>query len=471
MNIILVVFDSLRKDCVGTYGSPPWGRVQTPHLDAFAQESLTLTRVFPEALPTLPVRRALYTGQRVYPFHNADFRLKGDFVGAPGWGPIPEDQDTLAELLSDRGGYRTALISDVYHMFKPSMNFWRGFDQWMFLRGQEDDPCRSGPEPTKEQIDRWMAPELQGQMPEFVDFIRDGLRNMYGREQEEDYFTARVMIEAAHWLEQNQDAEKFFLTVESFDPHELWFVPEYYRRMYDDTDGPEQAFSLYGDADRMPPYLLRRAQANYSGLVTMCDRWFGHFYETMRVLGLLENTLVIVLSDHGHSIGDGNYFGKRGYPSRPEVFDIVLFVRHPGGEGAGERSNLLLQHTDVCAQILDFAGVKPAQPIHGQPFWQAAVGGGKPIRDHVTAAWGSAMTVINHRWWMNCKVDGGGVLLRDLNARRPFAENVADSNVEVVQRMYAQGVADAGGGIPNYLLDLAASQSDAPGCSPIAARA
>ncbi len=73
MNIVLVVYDSLRKDCVGCYNSSPsWGRVKTPHLDALANESLVMTRVFPESLPTIPARRALYTGERVYPFVNGD---------------------------------------------------------------------------------------------------------------------------------------------------------------------------------------------------------------------------------------------------------------------------------------------------------------------------------------------------------------------------------------------------------------
>ena len=153
MNIVLVVFDSLRKDCVGCYGGAPfWGKVRTPHLDALAKESLMMTQVFPESLPTLQVRRALYTGQRVYPFINADFRLKGDFVGAPGWCPIPEEQDTLAELLQ-KNGYRTGLFSSVYHMFKPSKNYWRGFNQWMFIRGKERDRYRSGPLPRQEEID------------------------------------------------------------------------------------------------------------------------------------------------------------------------------------------------------------------------------------------------------------------------------------------------------------------------------
>ena len=44
MNVILVVFDTLRKDCLGAYGAPPWGRVHTPHLDRFAAESVKFTR-------------------------------------------------------------------------------------------------------------------------------------------------------------------------------------------------------------------------------------------------------------------------------------------------------------------------------------------------------------------------------------------------------------------------------------------
>ncbi|HET9748504.1 MAG TPA: sulfatase-like hydrolase/transferase, partial [Casimicrobiaceae bacterium] len=112
-HVVLVVFDTLRRDAVGSYGTPPsWAsgetadanalprRIATPHLDAFARESVRFTRAYPEALPTLCARRTIYTGLRTYPFHNGDFRhIKGDFVGiAPGWGPIPESQTTLAEM-------------------------------------------------------------------------------------------------------------------------------------------------------------------------------------------------------------------------------------------------------------------------------------------------------------------------------------------------------------------------------------
>jgi arylsulfatase A-like enzyme len=437
-------------------------------MDALAKESLMMTRVYPESLPTLPVRRALYTGRQVYPFWNANFRLKGDFVGAPGWGPIPEDQPTLAEMLRELGGYRTALIADVYHMFKPSKNFWRGFDQWMFLRGQEVDPYRSGPVPTQEEIDHWLPREWQNEPR--VRFVRQCLLNMRDRVHEEDYFNARVMIESARWLHQNRDEKKFFLVVESFDPHEPWFVPEHYRRMYDGTDGPEQVISGYSDTRTLPPHLLKRTRANYSGLVTMCDRWFGYLYETMQVLGLLENTLLILTTDHGHSIGDGNYMGKRGYPSSPEVHDVPVLIRHPDGIGAGKKSSMLVNHTDIAATILDAANVRPPQPIDGRSFWKAVVENGEPIRDHVTVAWGSAVTVITEQWWMNCKIDGKGAFLYDLSNGAPSEKNVADQNKRMVDELFAKAVADAGGKFPDFIMELAKGQADAPGCSALAAR-
>jgi len=468
MNIILVVFDSLRKDCLGVYGQPPWGKVHTPHWDAFAEQSLVMTKAYPESLPTLPTRRALYTGRRVYPFHNSRFNLKGDFGNTIGWGPIPEDQPTLAETLRE-AGYRTGLVADLYHMFKPSKNYWRGFDQWMFLRGQETDPYRSGPRLTQAEVDHWLPREMQNEQS--VRFIQQAVMNIHDRTKEEDYFAPRVLKEAALWLEQNQDADKFFLTVESFDPHEPWLVPSHYRKMYMDEDGQEQVKSGYRRAsEEMSAELLKRTRANYSGVVTMCDRWFGHFMDSMRVLGLLENTMVIFTSDHGHSIGDGDYIGKRGYPSSPEVVELPLIVRFPGAEHAGTTSDNFVQHHDISATILDAAGVEPPTPLDGKPFLDDAVQGKPGLREHVTVGWETYTTVVTGRWWFNGKVDGTGFLLHDLDADGdPFATNVADEHPNIAKGLFDKGVQDAAGGFPDWLIDTAKERPNAPGSSNLTA--
>ena len=479
MNIILVVFDSLRKDCVGPFGSPAWGEVQNPHFKEFAAQSISFTRAYPNVLPTLPARVALYTGQQVYPFVRGDFHLKGDFVGAPGWGPIPEDTPTLAEMLS-AAGYRTALISDLFHEFKPSKNFWRGFDQWTFLRGRENDPGRSGPRLTAAEREYWLNPDLRklctaidpsGDHERWVEqFLDRCVTNLRGRQGETDYFSPRVFQEASQWLEQNQDAQNFFLTVESFDPHEPWFVPEHYRKMYLKEEGPEQVITFYDDVSSMTPYMLARTRANYRGSVSQCDRWFGHFMETLRVLGRLEDTLVILTTDHGHILGEEGYMGKRGYPSRPEVLDIPMLLRFPGAERAGTSVDHYVQHVDLTATILDCAGVAPEIPIDGRSLVPGASAAAAP-RDHVTVGWGSTPTVIDDHWWFNAKVDGTGAFLYDRTAADPFARNVADEHPEVLNALFSQAKEDAGGAFPDWLIQLAKTEQDAPGCSALAARA
>ncbi len=241
--------------------------------------------------------------------------------------------------------------------------------------------------------------------------------------------------------------------------------------MYMEGEGREQVASFYRDISDLDPKLLARTQANYSGEVTMCDRWFGFFMDTLKAQGLLDDTMVILTSDHGHSIGDRDYMGKRGYPSAPEVFDVPLMIRFPGAEHAGTRSDQFVQHHDISAVILEAAGVEPPAEIEGISFLESAISGKAGQRDHVTVGWGSTLTVINDRWWLNCKADGTGVLLHDLKQTDPFAVNAAQDNPEAVNELFALARADASGGFPEWILELARSQKDAPGCSEVAARA
>src|SRR5918995_3880794 len=95
-NVVLIIMDSLRKDHVGAYGND-W--IQTPNLDALAEESLLFSRAYPESLPTICARRAIHTGLRTWPFRNWR-RYKGIDVGLQGWQPIPNDQVTLADMMS-----------------------------------------------------------------------------------------------------------------------------------------------------------------------------------------------------------------------------------------------------------------------------------------------------------------------------------------------------------------------------------
>jgi len=462
MNIVLVIIDTLRQDHVGAYGND-W--IRTPNLDAFASEAVTFTRCYPESLPTLPVRRALHTGLRTFPYRG-HHDYKGDFVGAPGWGPIPEDQDTVAEILS-AAGYRTSFITDCYHQFKPSKNFHRGFQEWDWIRGQESDPYRSGPAVTQEEIARHMA-EIPKDNPKLARFLRTYLRNNGYRHTEREYYPARVFTEASRWIWDNQDADHIFVVVDSFDPHEPWDPPAYYRRMYDKDEAVADVIeSLYAPwAGRLQPREVRRLQANYAGEVTMVDRWFGYFIETLRTVGRLDDSVVAVISDHGHNIGrdpgDKGLVSKQGHPMTHAVADLVMMVRHPNGQAAGQTYNGLLYDLDLTATLLSLIGVKPWKPLDGIDFWPKVMSGDAHARDYVTIGWGPLVTVITDQWWYNASIWGEGELLyavaEDLNLEHSLAKDRPD----VCRDLLALAVQDAGGSIPEEF----ATYHDRPGCTP-----
>jgi arylsulfatase A-like enzyme len=462
MNLVLVILDSFRKDHIGAYGNP-W--IHTPHLDAIAKESVLFTEAYPESLPTLPVRRALHTGQRVYPFHGHR-NFKGDFVGAPGWGPINEEQDTLSELLSE-DGYRTAFITDTYHQFKPSKNFHRGFDEWVWIRGQETDRYLSGPKVSEEAIAA-RSTESQKNDEWFHAFMTTYLRNNAYRMTEKDYYPARLFAEASRWIWENQSAEKFFLVVDSFDPHEPWDPPEHYRRMYDPDDDCKNViqspYRLW--RERLTERELKRVQANYAGECTMVDRWFGFFLESLQNTGRLDDTLVVIVSDHGHNVGhdpgDKGLVSKQGHPMTKAVAQLVCMIRHPKGEGAGTKCDKLIYNMDLSATMLALAGVEPKQRLDGINVWDAIRDTTKPLREYVTVAWGPLVTVVDETWWYNASIWGEGARLYRHKDDPHLETNLAESRPEICTTMLARAVADAGGSIPEAFKDYATK----PGCTP-----
>ncbi len=347
MNIILIVSDTLRRDFLGCYGN---GWIRTPNIDRLAQESIIFDKAYTASFPTVPHRRDLVTGR--YTFTYSD------------WSPLPLDEKVMADSLR-KAGYVTMLIADTLHIFKDGYHFDRGYDGWIWIRGQENDRYSTAP------ID-YRFPCNTQKLRSPYDSMRQYLRNVSERRYESDYFVARTMTEAARWLEQNRKHERFFLHVDTFDPHEPWDPPRWYVDLYDPGyEGEEVTYPAYGPCNNLTPEELKHTRALYAGEVTMVDSWVGYLLRRVDELGLRENTTIVFTTDHGFYLGERNLIGKSIItestmslvPLYSEVAHIPLIIRVPGARPS--RNEALVQPPDLMPTILELAEAEAPETMQG----------------------------------------------------------------------------------------------------------
>lgn len=417
MNVVVIVADSLRVDHVGCYGS----RVKTPNVNELAMEGTVFEQAFSEGLPTLPTRTTWWTGRYTFPFR--------------GWQQFEHSDLLLAEVLWDKG-YKSALISDTYHMHKPIYNCGRGFDDVIWVRGQEYDPWIVDP---NIPVDITKYHRLKGDetdnlwKPRFEQY----LRNVSWIKNEEDYFVARVVKEAINWLdnivENKKQRDKLFLWVDCFDPHEPWDPPEPYRSMYDPAySGQEIIDPVAGDiAGYMTPEEVSHTKALYAGEVTLVDKWIGMLIEKLRELELYDNTLIIYMSDHGEPFGEHGYIRKAKPYNYGYLVNIPWIIKHPEGIGRRKRIRAIVQTVDLMSTILDFLNISTEKlelpflaptrrmfpqdivvssrrvNLHGSSLIPLMDGEVEKVRDYAYIGhYGRQWSIRNHEWSYHLTIDG-----------------------------------------------------------------
>jgi arylsulfatase A-like enzyme len=189
-------------------------------------------------------------------------------------------------------------------------------------------------------------------------------------------------------------------------------------------------------------------KALYAAEVTMMDTWLGNFLDRMEELNLFENTLLILLSDHGHAFGEHGFAGKVPAALYPELTDITFFIRHPGGKGAGETSDYFASTHDVAPTVLGSLGIEPPSPMQGQDLTVLLDGGEPAPREHFTAGYHDHVWARDESYAMFAKSDGSEAKLFDLREDPEMNRDIAASNGDVVRRMWNDYVLKDAGGPP-----------------------
>ena len=412
MNVILVIADTLSWEYAGCYGNP-W--IHTPNLDGLARESALFTRCYAEGLPTLQARRALWTGCRTFPFHDHVVFPGSTLNLQPGWMPIRDDRMTLSEHLLDEGFY-TALISDCPQFLRPAMNFQRGF-------------------------------------VEFEPIARNRLLTPYCVfPREEDHFCAKVFKAASGWLEaERRDKNPFLLVVDSFDPHEPWNAPSAYEDMYsrDQLKGypPITDTVRVGKADLdQDAAVTRRLQ--YAAMVTMFDRWLGRFLDKLRTAGLLEDSLLVFISDHGTSAGNHGYIAKGAHCIWDEIVRVPMMIRFPDGAHAGSRVDALCYNMDLPATVLSFLGLASLPNAPSLDLLPRVRGQAGSVRPCLTSGYNQYVWTRDDQWSYTTNLERSEEHLYRIAEDPHEQQDLATDHAAQVETMRAK-LAEEAGGWPN----------------------
>ncbi|MDA3960931.1 MAG: sulfatase [Planctomycetota bacterium] len=348
MRSLVLLLDTVRRDFLTCYGND-W--VQTPNIDRLAGRSVIHDQHYVGSLPCMPARRDMITG-RLEMFHR-------------GWSGLEPYDRTLPALLRDGAGVHSHMATDHYHYFHlGGENYVDAFSTWDFQRGQEGD--------------KWVSLVDKPSLPDFKYNSRLSVQNMMNRmrqQAEEDYSGPRTVMGAVDWLQHNAKQDDWFLQLELFDPHEPFYAPDDYLRMYgidDEVGGIPYDWPQYMECGE-PPEVIDNMRRRYAALLTMTDRWIGRVLDELERQGVYDDTMIIFTTDHGTHLGDHGYWMKNYMPVRQCLAHLPLLVKHPQGAGAGERCAALTQTPDLFRTLCRHHGVDTPHD-HGVGFQEAYAG-------------------------------------------------------------------------------------------------
>ena len=353
MKAIMVMFDSLNRHMLPPYGCD-W--THAPNFARLAERTATFDNCYAGSMPCMPARREIHTGR-----HNFLHRS---------WGPLEPFDDSMPELLK-RSGVLTHLASDHPHYWEDGGATYHGrYNTWEFFRGQEGDPWKghvADPPMPDEDVKEL---RLEG-------YRQDWVNRLYM--QTEDRHSQTLTFDAGlEFLRTNHAQDRWFVQIETFDPHEPFFSHQPYKDLYpEDYDGPHFDWPDYRQVTETDAQ-VQHARHEYAALLSMCDRSLGRVLDAMDEHDLWRDTLLIVCTDHGLLLGEKDWWGKSVQPWYNELVHLPLFVWDPREGIAGERREALVQTIDLAPTLLEFFGVERPADMQGSPL---PVASDEPVRE------------------------------------------------------------------------------------------
>ena len=395
MRILYLDIDTLRPDHMGCYG---YHRDTSPNIDKIARQGVRFEKCYVSDAPCLPSRASMFTGQ--FGIHNgvvnhggvaSDMRIMG------------KDRDFNTDKQAP--GFVQCLWKQGIHGASFS-SFAQRHSAWWF--------CAN-----------WREFHNPGH---------------YGGERAEV-----IVPHAIDWIDRNAKRDNWMLHVHVWDPHTNyrtpddygnpfenqplagWYTEEMRRKQWDSYGpaSPQEPGGSYGEFKgnpRQPEQI--RSMADYKKHIDgydvgihYADMWCGRVLDALAKQGVLDDTVVIVTSDHGENQGELGVIGDHATADHI-TSRVPMIIRWPGIGGGPRTDDALHYQTDIAATIVELAGGKVPAHWDGQSFANAFRNGQSQGRDYIVfsqCAWSCQRGV---RW-------GDNVFIRTYHSGfKPFPQRM-----------------------------------------------
>ncbi|MBP1993340.1 sulfatase family protein [Paenibacillus eucommiae] len=317
-NVIFFGIDSLRRDHMSSYG---YSKLTTPHMDKLAAEGVLFEQHFSPSIPTTPAYAAMLTGMDVF---------GTDVVALRHEGPMGDHLQTLAEVLGEQG-YNTTCIGFTGNPSSRGFQTYLDYQSWL--------PDESGRAPKAQNLNETAIPELE-----------------------------RLAAED----------KPFFLFMRHMDPHSPYLPPQPYDRMFYGSDELDPANSSMEPVYNFKPFAdyfkswipegvtdYEYVNAQYDGSIAYMDACIQSIFAKVEALGLEEDTLIVITSDHGETLYEHDcYFDHHGLYDCTLV--VPLIIKYPGKVPAGTRNSDVSLIQDIMPTVLDLLGIKSGIKFDGR---------------------------------------------------------------------------------------------------------
>ncbi|MBT5829721.1 MAG: sulfatase-like hydrolase/transferase, partial [Candidatus Latescibacteria bacterium] len=360
-NLLLIMTDQQRWDAMGCSG----GWVDTPNMDRIAADGVRFSNCVTNSPVCIPARLSLATG--LYPHNTGVWQNMGH--------TLSPNANTWMQAVRN-AGYRTSLFGKTH--LHPHGGDLRDREHLMHAYGLDDVNEIGGPRASarcmSHMTERWQQKgKWTGYQEDFDErfsnkpyVVRPSTLDL------EDYADVYVGQQAKTYLQNYERDQPWFCWVSFGGPHEPWDTPEPYASRYNPDDMPDPVLAPKEDRER-PRGLLdkrlekgqidfepgeeKRLRADYAGNITLIDDQIGEILGVLEVRGELDNTVIVLVSDHGEMNGDYGFIYKEHLLNGS--VRVPLLVRTPntiGSEGAGTVCDSPVEWMDVGPTLVELAG-------------------------------------------------------------------------------------------------------------------